>query len=220
MPRDSRSKRGQNNLQPQFFVSYNEDAVTHRCPEQHHRDNLGVEGYCLMFTEVANILAKEFMVEQPLIQTWRRLDPHRRREQQKGCCGKHGDKDPQKPQHKRHTANYYKKYSHCVAKIVNIMIFFLIFVIQYEFHIATKLLITTLWLQYHHIHLPFCPRMWTSHSAPRYHPSSAICSTLQAPMPTAKASAWQRCRATHSRGCCRVWRWISTPNHANTPTSR
>ena len=39
-------------------------------------------------------------------------------------------------------------------------------------------------------------------------------------MLTAKALAWRLCRDTPSRGYCRALRWISTPSHANTPTSK
>ena len=89
MPRDCNGEQSHQQLRPPPLIHHRNDAIADSEPHHRHRNNLHTQWYGTMFAKVADILAKNSMVEQPFIERRRSFKPRGSREKQEGRSGQH-----------------------------------------------------------------------------------------------------------------------------------
>ncbi len=87
MPSDTNTDSEKKDIYPEGMACNDEDAEEYCDPEQRYYSDFEASGESPFFTIVADIFAKEAMVEQPAIEPRRGVGKECRREEQKRGCG-------------------------------------------------------------------------------------------------------------------------------------
>ena len=95
VPRNTHCKQEHKHLRPPPLINHCKYTVTNREPHQRNRDYLHTQRNGTIFAKIAYIFTQHSVMNKPIIEFWRSLNPHRSRKKQKWRSGQHRKKNTQ-----------------------------------------------------------------------------------------------------------------------------